>query len=117
VAYPFAKHRFCVVTDESSGSLAAYAACREEGSTLVVADFALDETRPGVDRALWLALMRDGYKRGARSLSVECLAPARIARSLKDAGLVARNRAPVYAAFTSEKPEGDWFVTPADADV
>ena len=114
---PFGAHRFLTIVQ--GGVLHAYAACRVEDDALAVLDFMWDPSQPRAGQALWGALSREASQRKLSRLSVACLAPAAMRAALESAGLVARERQPLYAAFADAALESTaprWFVTAADED-
>jgi hypothetical protein len=120
VEYPYARHRFAAVRGPG-GQLLAYAVCHVEGPALVIADFLYDAAPPaeGALPKLLLALARDGWERGLRSLSVDFFGAPHVQQYLSTLGMRARSERSIYAAFAA--PEGldeasHWYVTAADED-
>jgi hypothetical protein len=71
-------------------------------------------------RVLIHLLGRNAYREGFASLSLQLLAPRRFHDILDDAGLVARERMPVYAAFAPNHAglsTAPLYMTRADLDV
>jgi hypothetical protein len=115
---PYRRHRFLVLEAED-GRLVAYAACHATEEALHVSDFLCDPAVDGAARSLWLHLASEGYREGHRSLSVNFLGPPRDRNAMSAAGLVERERRPVYASFAGADPAGSgssWYLTAADDD-
>jgi hypothetical protein len=72
------------------------------------------------DRAAlaWYALFAAARRRGCRSVSFSCLAPAELTETLERVGMAVRSERPVYCALRPEHPaaEGAWYLTVADED-
>ena len=116
---PLCSHRFFVAEVEGDENrLAAYAACRVDEGTLHVSDFLCDPAIAGAARSLWLNLARHAFDGGHRSLSVSFLGPQHEQSAIEAAGLIPRERRPVYAAWADGGTAAGttWYLTSADDD-
>lgn len=114
-----AGHRFeYVAAHNSAGALIGYWIVDAAGDALQVWDCSpalLDKERAA--RA-WYALFADARRRGYRSVSFSCLAPAEFVRALERVGMAVRGERPVFGALRAEHPAaaGEWYLTAADED-
>jgi hypothetical protein len=114
-----AGHRFeCVAAHSAGGALIGYWIVEATGGALEVWDCSpalLDSAR--ASRA-WYALFMEARRRGYRSVSFACLAPAELVRALERAGMAVRGERPVFCALRTEHPAAAvaWYLTAADED-
>ena len=118
---PFRAHSFLTIVSNLDQRLVGYAACELLHQTLFVSDFLVDANAPAVSSQLWRELAREGFRRGCTSLSTRFLGSAQVQRQLRAAGLVARDKSPLYAAVPDGMPplltEPQWYLTGVDLDV
>ena len=118
---PFRAHSFLTIVSNVDQRLVGYAACELEHQTLHVSDFLVDANAPAVSSQLWRELAREGFRLGCTSLSTRFLGSERVQRQLRVAGLVARDKSPLYAAVPDGMPplltEPQWYLTGVDLDV
>jgi hypothetical protein len=124
VNVPSKSFRFFTLQSTTERQLVAYAVCAAHGSVLHVYDFLVDPKVPGGDTLLWLNLSREAIRMGYSSLSVEFLGSEQQQQQLGAAGLLIRDRRPVYAFVTKAPRElgawptdaSPWYITAADDD-
>ena len=118
---PFCNHMFFTLVSTFDQRLIGYAACEFSQQAMHVSDFLVDPNVPSACSNLWHELTRECYRRGCASLTTEFLGSERVKRVLKDAGLIARDRSPLFAAVDAEAPpilhERHWYITRGDVDV
>ena len=117
---PFCNHMFFTLVSTFDQRLIGYAACEFSKQAMHVSDFLVDSNVPSACSNLWHELTRECYRRGCASLTTEFLGSERVKRVLKDAGLIARDRSPLFAAVDDEAPpilhERHWYITRGDVD-
>ena len=118
---PFGTHSFCTLVSIVDQRLIGYAACEFVQHAVKVSDFLVDSNVPGASACLWRELARSAFRMGYASLNAEFMGCELVQRELKDAGMAARDRSPLYAAVTDESlpllQERHWYITRADLDV
>ena len=116
---PFYAHEFFTLADPGSGRLLAYAACRPQERALLVSDFLVDRSVPGVAARLWTELARAAHGRGHASLVVQFGGATAVQDELDAAGLVTREKIEIYAsapAYPGLDRGERWYLTSADED-
>jgi hypothetical protein len=117
---PLRSHTFFTLVSTDDQRLVAYAVCEAREEVVHVRDFLVDPNTPGAWVRLWLDLSLETFRQGYKSLSLEFLGGEHLRRRLDAAGMIAREKRPLYA-FALARWEGamqdrNWYLTSADED-
>ena len=113
-------YSFFTLASAEDQRLIGYAVCEIDQQTLHVRDFLIDPNIAGAAAYLWHSLVKEAYRKGLTSLSVEFHGGELLQKELTDAGLSARDQRPLYAALAKESlpllQGRQWYLTCADVD-
>jgi hypothetical protein len=92
--------RYLLVSAREGGSLVAWFACQNSGSTLHVRDFWSVDANRTISRPAILALLRAARQAGYAAVSIECTATSPVLAAWRAAGFRERGRRPFVGAWS-----------------
>lgn len=120
VQCPLRSYEFFALFSTTDQRLVAYAVCEAHERVLHVRDFLVEPDALGAWARLWTDLSLAAFRQGFKSLSLEFLGGEKLHRKLGRAGMIARDRRPLYVSSATRwedlKREQDWYLTCADED-
>lgn len=120
VQCPLRSYEFFALFSTTDQRLVAYAVCEAQERVLHVRDFLVEPDTLGAWTRLWTDLSIATFRQGYRSLSLEFLGGEKLQRELGRAGMIARDKRPLYVSsatcWEDLMRERDWYLTCADED-